>query len=169
MPLYAHTPIVPYVQKGRRGIILDTNLLLLYLVGSWNRECISTEKRLVGHGLDSMVYDGIVTIISKFPQLVVTTHILTELCNLSDSLNKKNDGQFFRFITDWLQDTKERRNEARHLTKIELFHQLGLADSSLIQASLNGYFVLTIDVECAEAISRAKGNGLNYNNIRLWR
>ena len=64
----------------RRSIILDTNLLLLLVVGSTDRRYISAHKNLAFEEEDS---DILVGILSQTPSIILTPNTLTETSNLA--------------------------------------------------------------------------------------
>ena len=73
------------IQKYRsRGIVVDTNLLLLLAIGLYNPQRISTFKRT--SKFDVMIYRAVATVVEQFEQRYTTPYIIAELDNLSRSL-----------------------------------------------------------------------------------
>ena len=73
----------PWVLAARRpGLLLDTNLLVLLVVGKVNRERIATFKRTsayTGRG-----YDLLERLIKPFSKLYTVPHVVSEVSNLTD-------------------------------------------------------------------------------------
>ena len=72
-----------------KGIVLDTNLLLLFVVGSYNPELISKFDRVKSYKIDD--FENILIITSKFKTIFTSPNILTELTNLIDNFSKEHD------------------------------------------------------------------------------
>ena len=83
-----------YIKRhGNCGIILDTNLLLLFLVGSYDVKLIKKYKRTLKYSEEE--YEWIVIVVSSFSTIVVTPHILAEVWNF---IEKINDNILLAFI-----------------------------------------------------------------------
>lgn len=155
------------IQKARRGIILDTNLLMVYLIGRWNVRKIPEFDRTKAYDMDD--FRLIVALLKHTKQLVTTPHILTEVCNLTDTINRKHKQLLFGTLAKIQLRAKERRQEATYLMGDRFqnpFRRLGIADTSLLDASLKGHLVLTDDAGCMVSIYQAGGLVLNINHLR---
>ena len=64
-----------------RGAVVDTNLLLLFLIGSYRVDLIRRFKRTQRYFPDD--FHLLRRFLSEFRQIVVTPHILTEVTNLA--------------------------------------------------------------------------------------
>ncbi len=155
------------LQAARQGTILDTNLLLLFLIGCWNAQKIADFERTSDYSMED--FRLLRKLLDQSKQLVTTPHILTEVCNLTESLNKNNDYKLFKILAGIQSYAKERRQEAAYLMG-ENFHKpflrLGIADTSLLDASVKGHLILTDDAACATSIYQAGGLVLNINHLR---
>lgn len=75
--------IEAYIKQYRRkGIIVDTNLLLLALIGGTSS--IGEFKRTRGYSDED--YQLLLKVIDQFETLVSTPHILAEVSNLTNGL-----------------------------------------------------------------------------------
>jgi hypothetical protein len=63
----------------RKYLLLDTNLLLLLLVGSLDPSLIQKEKVTANQGFDETDFNQLRDFVSQFQKLVATPHILTEV------------------------------------------------------------------------------------------
>src|ERR1035437_9668843 len=64
------------------GILVDTNLLVLFVVGRVNRNRIETFKRTRQYTMDD--YDLLVQVLGNFERLYTVAHVLAEMSNLTD-------------------------------------------------------------------------------------
>jgi hypothetical protein len=156
------------IRLAKNGVIFDTNLFLVYLVGQWSINEIHKFKRTCTYNVNDFLF--LKAIEKRVGKLVTTPHILTEACNHCDTLNKANHNQVFAMISDIISIASERSKQASLLTKDPLFNKLGLADMSLIDASMHHHLIVTDDAPCYAAIENAGGLGLNINHLRgaLW-
>ena len=67
-----------------RGVLVDTNLLLLLFVGSYDLERIERFKRTMQFTRDD--FARLVALLGVFERRVTTPHILTEVSNLAGHL-----------------------------------------------------------------------------------
>ena len=64
------------------GLLVDTNLLVLFTVGAVNRDRIETFKRTRQYTRAD--YDLLVRVLAKFEPLYTVAHVLAEVSNLTD-------------------------------------------------------------------------------------
>ncbi|MDY7005349.1 MAG: hypothetical protein SWX82_15810 [Cyanobacteriota bacterium] len=87
----------------QKGVIVDTNILLLFFVGSVNKKRISKFNRT--EQLLPEDYDVLVEIISYFSKIVVTPNIITEVSNFINQLREPERSQSLEFlakpVTEW--------------------------------------------------------------------
>ena len=88
--------MIDYIRKlfGKykyKGVIVDTNILLLLFVGSVNKKRISKFNRT--EQFSPKDYDFLVEIISYFSKIVVTPNILTEVSNFINQLTEPEGSQ----------------------------------------------------------------------------
>jgi hypothetical protein len=152
------------LRSARRGIIFDTNVLLVYLVGLWNPAAIGDFKKTSGYTLND--FELLCRLASAGRKFVITPHCLTEVCNHTDVLNRKYRSNFFQFLRDLIQHLSERRPESKVVAKTLPFENLGLADATLVDASQKSYAIVTDELGCFLAISRVHGLCINLNHLR---
>lgn len=123
-----------------KGLLLDSNLLLLYLVGS-------VDPALVGSGrynkLSGFAIQKVVTLkqlVSLFANVVTTPHILTEVSNLVGNLHDEGKSRIFRSFISTLEMVGEQEVSSYKAALRKEFPYLGLTDSVL--AELSGMFLI---------------------------
>lgn len=77
----------------QKGILIDTNLLVLLLVGSYNEDMISNFKRTTNYTIEDYRY--LKVFLTRFEKHFYTPNILTEITNLTDSINSEPNFSFF--------------------------------------------------------------------------
>ena len=74
------------IEKHRgTGVLIDSNLLVLHLVGTVNWERLKTFKRTQAYTLED--FELLEGLISCLGRLFTTPHVLTEVSNLTGSLS----------------------------------------------------------------------------------
>jgi hypothetical protein len=152
------------LRRATQGVIFDTNVMLAYLVGLWKPEEIPRFKRTAAYSKAD--FHLLCSVALRATCLVTTPHILTEVCNLADTLNKQHGGSLYQRLAGLLSNARERRQEAVHLMDHPLFCRFGIADISLIEASRKQHLVITDDAALYAAIAHASGLAFNLNHLR---
>ncbi len=70
-------------------VVLDANLLLLFVVGTADRRLVRKHKRLSAY--DETHFDGLIDLLSGFDEVVVTPHSLAEFWNLMGERKRPGD------------------------------------------------------------------------------
>ncbi|MCJ8205800.1 PIN domain-containing protein [Pseudomonas sp. RGM2987] len=149
-------------QYRKKGIIVDTNLLLLVIAGG--TPSIVDFKRTSGYTSDD--YLLLINVIDKFEKLISTPHILAELSNLTNGLYGKHLQEFYETLKNSLSSISEIHCPALDISKdFELF-PYGLADVGIIAAAKNNYLVLTDDLRVASFAHQHCVDVINFNHLR---
>jgi hypothetical protein len=73
----------PYLDSASaRGLLVDTNLLVLFAVGTVNPNRIETFKRTSRYTKSD--FDLLLRVLGKFNKLYTVAHVLAEVSNLTD-------------------------------------------------------------------------------------
>ena len=109
-------------QHRGSGLVVDTNLLLLFLIGRTNKNRISRFKRTQAYTIED--FDLLDRFMAEFKTLITTPHVLTEVSNLG-----KLQGQDREDIRAWfvrmIEASGEHFDESRMLVNEGGFHRLG--------------------------------------------
>ena len=111
----------------KNGILIDSNLLLLYLIGNTNRNRISSFKRTQKY--TSRDFDLISRTLAQFEKVITTPHILTEVSNLARPLGAEQRVLTANF-SHWIEVAQERFEASREVAGHGVFSRLGLTDAS---------------------------------------
>ncbi|AGY57384.1 hypothetical protein GKIL_1138 [Gloeobacter kilaueensis JS1] len=119
------------IQKyGTRGLFIDSNILLLLFVGSYDRRLITKYKRL--STFDQNSFEVLVKIVALFSKLITTPNVLTEVSNLSNQLPIENMQSYFQRFSTLLINLEEQYISSHELSIRTDFPRFGLTDSSII-------------------------------------
>ena len=122
------------VQKHRKnGLLIDTNLLLLFFIGSFNRQLISTFKRT--HQFTEDDYVLLVDLMLRFGRLITTPNILTEVSNLSNQLPENVKRGYFKVFEQRLSALTEIYVETSETVKDPALWWLGVTDAGILHVA----------------------------------
>ena len=157
-----------FARYSQKGILVDTNILLLLFVGSVNRKRISLFKRT--QQFRSEDYDLLTAILSKFVAVVTTPNILTEVNSFINQLGEPEKSQCWQLLAKTLEGDglSEFYVESRQITQESNFSKYGLTDSGIINLARNQYLVLTDDFKLANYLEKSEIDVINFNNLRYF-
>jgi predicted nucleic acid-binding protein len=149
---------------GSAGLLVDTNLLVLFAVGTVNRGRIETFKRTRQY--TAADYDLLVRVFAKFAPLYTVAHVMAEVSNLTDL--RDSEGRLARRV---LKETISLLNEAEMSSRLaaedELFNDLGLVDAAIgAVARAHRCGVLTDDFDLYLRLRNGNVNVLNFTHLR---
>ncbi|MEH2234259.1 MAG: PIN domain-containing protein [Nostoc sp.] len=153
----------------QKGILIDTNILLLYFVGSINRERITRFNRTQQFIPED--YDLLLRIIVKFRKLITTPNILTEVSNFVDKLVEPERSQCFTIFALFAQNVDmldEYYVKSLDAVNTEKFIKFGLTDSGILTLARGKYLILTDDFKLANYLQSVDIDVINFNNIRVF-
>lgn len=149
------------------GLFLDTNVLLLLLVGSAAPEQISKSKRTAHYSEGD--FDLLVQFVAQFAQIFVTPNVLTEVSNFTPSFSEPLRTLYRQKFASWVDTLSEQYVPSKELVHTEAFARVGLADSASISCSArNDSLVLTDDLGLAHALRENGRDVVNFTHLRSW-
>ncbi|ESK34663.1 hypothetical protein P256_02622 [Acinetobacter nectaris CIP 110549] len=150
-----------------KNLIVDTNLLLLWIIGSIdNGAHIRSSNRLKKFNYKD--FQIVNTIIGTYDTLSITPYIATEISNLIDLNGYVKEQVFVRFqiLLKDITAVKVIDTDIRADISGENFLNFGLTDNSLITL-INDYFILTDDDKlCFILYSVNFDNVLQYKLVK---
>jgi hypothetical protein len=157
------TLIIKYRSKG---ILLDSNLLVLLFIGLADPGAIQSFKRTKNHGFTEKEFILLRKIVENFPKIVTTPHILTETSNYIFQLYGANLRSTLEIAAKAVQSIKERRTEAKTLVQSSGFFDYGLTDSAILDLPAKKYLVLSVDAALVIALNKKGVDAVNFNHLR---
>lgn len=147
------------------GLLIDTNLLLLYLVGAYDKGFIGRFNRTAQYSDED--FQVVCRFVSGFRKVITTPHILAELSNLSFQMPKSKIREYFVYVVDFLRRAGEHYVKKDCMIGSDLLARVGFTDLGIIEAAKQGnYLVLTDDFETAGILRAVKRDVINLNWIR---
>lgn len=156
-----NTYVLDVIRKYKdKGILIDTNIGLLYLVGSFDASEIRNHGRTSKYTEDD--FDRISKFVAHFAVRVTTPHVLTEM---SDLLGNSID--LHRVLRGYIMAADERFENSGLLADNVAFLKIGLADTAILKAAKNMYLVLTDDGPLQEFLGKSGVDFVNLEHIRM--
>jgi hypothetical protein len=160
--------LLPLVQKyHNKGLLIDTNLLLLLFIGSTIPEILPTFKPITNQGFSEKDYNLLRHFASNFTRIITTPHVLTEVSNHCDKLKGKYRTTYCESIVPLIKALQEETVKAATLCELERFVDFGLADMAISESSSSAYLVLTTDFDLVGYLEMRKVDVINFNHMRL--
>lgn len=147
------------------GLLVDTNLLVLWVVGSVNRRRIRTFKRTRQY--DDSDYDLLNRVIADFGRRLFTVaHVMAEVSNLTD-LPGEELGRSRALLKGALNRIEEPTLPSVRAADERNYQTLGLADAAIISAAReHRCAVLTDDQSLYLALEHEGVPTVNFTHLR---
>lgn len=148
----------------RNGVLIDSNILLLFLVGS-------CEPSLIGHfdRISSFNYDDfelLVNVMNRFRTVVYTPSIITEVNNLATKLYGPTKMAFLMTLRRFVEKMVEEFHPSREVVVTEFFAKFGYADAAIAVAAKQRYLVLTNDSRLSGFLRAQEIDAINFSELR---
>lgn len=149
------------------GVLLDTNVLLLLLVGQTDRRLIARHKRTTQ--FRPLDFDLLVRFLGGFERRLVTPHILTEASNLGGQVGNPDRSRFFQALRVSLGAFEEIVTGSCSALDIEehVFRRFGLTDAVTLAAAVQPCLVLTDDRALAEELSARTVDVVRFSQLSM--
>lgn len=149
-----------------KGVLLDSNLLLLYFVGLYDPERIGTFKRTYSQGFTVDDFDLLCRLLDCFDTVVTTPNILTEVSNLSNQLRNDERDSYFVVFANSAALLTERYIESKKICVLAHFNRYGLTDSGTISCAKGNYLVVTGDAPLVGCLQNLGIDVINFNHLK---
>lgn len=157
--------VLDLMQKHRsRGLVVDTNLLLVYLVGLCDPSLIGNFKRTQQFDRDD--FHIMQAFLGKFARIISTPGIVTEVNSLANQLAIAHKPRFFGVFKSQLAILDEKYVPSRQASEHVYFGKSGLTDSAIMTIASEGLLVLTDDFKLTGYLDLLHIDYLNFNHIR---
>ena len=148
----------------QKGILIDKNILLLWFVGTVNRERISKFNRTERFVPED--YDTLLQILSDFNKIVTTPNILTEVNSLANQLAEPERSKCLSVFAEGVAKLNEFYLESKEVARTDSFTKFGLTDCGIATLAKNKYLVLTDDFKLTNYLENIGIDTINFNHIR---
>lgn len=148
---------------SRERIIIDTNLLLLLLVGMYDPSYIARHKRTNDYSAEDF---EMLVMRLEHCEIVFVSNVLTEVSNLLWLTPNPYCDHLRALLKELIHQKNEHHVPAKTAVVVEEFSLLGLTDASLIDSSPKGT-ILTVDLDLYLAAQIKGLPSENFNHLRF--
>lgn len=150
-----------------RGLLIDSNLALLYLVGGYDLRLIGDGKYHKLSKYEANDYRILIWLKSLFRKAVTTPHVLTEVSNLACDLPEQTKSVCLKKFHSTFIEIDELPIASMEAAKWQDFHFLGLTDSGLALVSKE-HLIVTDDARLVKKLNESGLEALNFNHLRMY-
>ncbi len=147
------------------GFFIDTNLLVLLIVGSVDRNLIPKHRRLQRFTVEDC--DILINLLDQVKQVFVTPNTLTETSNLLAQHNEPERSRFFDKLKLIIQESKEIVVASTDASRNKAFKRLGLTDSALLEVVTAETPLVTVDLDLyLAALTKGQDAAVNFTHLQ---
>ena len=147
------------------GYFLDSNLLVLLVVGSESRGLISRHRRLEHYSAED--YDILLELLEDADRLFVTPNTLTEASNLLRQRGLPERNLLMRRLQYLIHGSQEIVVASVDASSNAKFVGLGLTDAALVEAVTADTPLLTVDFDLyLAALESGEERAVNFTHYR---
>ena len=145
-------------------LLLDANVLLLWIVGSLNLPLVGTHRRLSSFDKDDFsLVEGLAARVS---QHISTPHILTEVSNFLGSGPQQMVKDGTAALAAYIAKLDEILISSKVIAASPEFHALGLTDAAIHHLADEGIRVVSIDFHLCNRLAAKGVDVINPRNLR---
>lgn len=153
--------LLKLIQKyRRRGILIDTNIVLLYLVGSLDILLIRNFARTARFTEDD--FYKVSKFIEYFDLQITTPHVLTEISDLIGNRQKLQN-----VLKTYIERTIEIFKESSEVSTNRIFLKFGLADTAIIETAKDSYLIFTDDKPLYGYLINKGIDAVSFDDLRI--
>jgi rRNA-processing protein FCF1 len=154
-----------FFRYKNRGVIIDTNILLLFVVGSYRPDLVQRFKK-TKNNYTAHDFQLIQTLVRHFSKIVVLPNILTEISNLLNSLDETQRKEVMSLLPRHFEIWEERYCPSFDASRWKHFHPFGLTDSCIALLAEKKHLVITDDFPLYRLLLGLNVDVVNFNHIR---
>jgi hypothetical protein len=148
------------------GILVDTNLLVMYVVGSLYPTLIKDFRGKKAY--DEADFAVLATFLGRFDKIIVAAAVLAETTNLLDRLQGRRRDAVFQYLAARLPSElfEERWIGMGQVVTTHGFVRFGFADATVEELGVAGAPVLTDDFDLYHHLLTRQVEAFNFTQIR---
>ena len=150
-----------------RKIYIDTNLLMLLVVGATGKHLIAKHARLEIFEIED--YERLLGFVEKIGHILVTPNILTEASNLLGQHGEPERSRIFGTLRAIIERAEEVFVDSEAASGNSKFIRLGLTDAALMEVVSRSNPLITTDLDLYLAASAVDGDAaFNFFHYQWW-
>jgi hypothetical protein len=158
-------PVENYTGYASQGLLLDTNIALLLVVGDHDPALLPKFKRTAKFAPED--YATLRRILSRFKAVVTTPAILTEVNSLASQFGEPTKTAVLRTFAKTVKEFSEKYIPSTVIADDELFAKFGLTDTNIKLVAAGQFLVLTDDYRFSGYLAANQIAAVNFNHIRV--
>lgn len=144
--------------------ILDTNLMVLLIVGLASQDYILRHKRTQTYTVDDfLLLQGT---LAQTPSIVTIPHVLAETSNLVRQFAEPGRTRICTVLQNFIFDCIETIVTSKAAARRSEFRLLGLTDAALLEVQSDRSVLLTDDLDLYVASVSAGRQAINFSHLR---
>jgi len=147
-----------------QGVLVDANLLLLYVVGAYDTDHVERFKRTSTFTADD--FQLLDRLLGHFSTIVTTPPILTEVSNFVGQLSDGHRRPCTRLLRRLIPELEEEHRASAMVTEHDYFLQFRLTDAGIADIAAGTYLVVTDDLPLYHRLANDREAVLNFNHLR---
>ncbi|PKF73183.1 hypothetical protein CW360_01605 [Pseudomonas fluvialis] len=148
-----------------KTLLLDTNLLLVWTVGQYDRQVIEKHRRTNGYRIED--FEMLLLYVGQYQRMVSTPGILTETSNLIAQTAEPLDRKLKGFMAELISSFIEVHQPSTNYNLTPEFSELGMTDAGIVYLSEPADMVLTVDLKLYLSCLSKDLNVENFNHYRF--
>jgi hypothetical protein len=149
-----------------RALVLDTNLLVLLVVGNLDPGLISKHKRTRKFSLED--YLALRAFLTRYPRVIVTPNTATETSNLLRQTDDNTARRLSILFADMMPGVEERYVPSSVASHEREYPRLGLADAVLLAEAPPDSDLLTDDLDLYLAAQGRGRTSFNFGHLQSY-
>lgn len=147
-----------------KGVLVDANLLVLYVVGMFDPKEIARHKRTRTFTPED--FKLLARVLDYFDCVVTTPHVLAEVSNLAGQIGDHARFGVFTALSEVIPGFSEEHVPSAELVKDPSFTRFGLTDSSIMHHAKGKFLVLSDDFRLTQYLQYHGVEAINFNHLR---
>ena len=150
------------------GYFIDSNLFVLFVVGSVDRDLIGKHRRLREYSRENSGedYDTLVNLLDRVDRVLVTPNTLTETSNLLAQHAEPQRSDFFNRLQSIIGVSEEITVASRVASNNNAFVRLGLTDAALLEVITEETPLVTVDLPLyLTALEKGEDTAINFRDL----
>lgn len=143
-------------------VFIDTNLLLLLIVGLYDKEYIGSHKRTANFSVED--FEILIMLLERV-QIVVLSSVYVEVSNLLWQTKGPHCDLIRSKLKEFIMHHCELHISSQESTADEAFPSLGLTDAGILKAAAEDT-ILTVDLDLYLAAQMRSQQSENFNHYR---
>lgn len=145
-----------------KNVILDTNLLVLFVVGITDPKYIAIHKRLQDYNKND--FSLLSRLVLSYESLVLNPHVLAETSNLAGQITGPAKSKIYGKLGELIENCHEAFIESKRGVRLKEYRDLGVTDAVLLCASRDEHVIATVDGRLYGVALSLGYRAINFNH-----